>query len=206
MSEALATVLAQTESSEQETEITESAPAVEKPADDASATGDTATGENADESNDDSSSTTYADFALPEGVSLNEGLLEQVTPLFKELGLNQDQAQKLVDFQAQQVQASQQGQIEAFNQLKTDWIEQAKKDSEIGGDKFEETVGTAKQAISKFGNEGLTKLLNEFGIGNHPEVIRFMAKVGTLTKEDVPDSGGSVNNGNKDHVSVLYPK
>lgn len=46
--------------------------------------------------------------------------------------------------------------------------------------------------------------MNDYGIGNHPEVIRFMANVGKLTKEDVPDSGGNTGQGPRDHVSVLY--
>lgn len=168
---------------------------------------DKAEGENAD-GNDtkDSSLDAYADFTMPEGMTLNAEQLEAAKPLFKDLGLNQEQAQKLVDFQAQQVQASQQGQMDAFNQLKTDWVEQAKQDAEIGGDKFDETVGIAKEAIAKFGNEGLTKLLNDFGMGNHPEVIRFMAKVGRLTREDNPDAGGSPPGKPNDHVSVLYPQ
>jgi hypothetical protein len=171
------------------------APAADK-ADDGAETDDTK----------DSSLEAYADFTLPEGMTLNEGLLDQAAPLFKELGLNQEQAQKLVDFQAQQVEASQQGQMDSFNQLKSDWVDQAKADPEIGGDKFDETVGVAKEAIAKFGNEGLSKLLNDFGMGNHPEVIRFMAKVGRLTKEDNPDDSGNPAGKPKDHVSVLYPE
>ena len=166
-----------------------------------------AEGDNAD-GNDttDSSLETYADFTLPEGVTLNEGLLEQAAPLFKELGLNQEQAQKLVDFQASQVEAGQQGQMDAFNQLKNDWVDQAKKDPEIGGEKFDENIGIAKEALTKFGSEGLTKLLNDFGMGNHPEMIRFMAKVGRLTKEDVPDDSGNPVGKPRDHVGILYPQ
>jgi hypothetical protein len=168
---------------------------------------DKADGDNAD-GNDtkDSSLEAYADFTLPEGMTLNDGLLEQAAPLFKELGLNQEQAQKLVDFQAAQVEAGQQGQMDAFNQLKNDWVDQAKKDPEIGGDKFDETIGIAKEAMTKFGSEGLTKLLNDFGMGNHPEMIRFMANVGKLTKEDSPGETGNPVGKPRDHVGVLYPE
>ena len=37
---------------------------------------------------------TYADFTLPEGVELDTALLTDAAPLFKELGLTQEQAQK----------------------------------------------------------------------------------------------------------------
>lgn len=166
----------------------------------------TDTSGNADESESNDSTQTYADFDLPKGLEMNAELLEQAIPVFQELGLSQEQAQKLVDIQAKHIEASQQGQQDAFNQLKLDWIEQAKNDKEIGGDKFDENVATAKDALSKFGNEGLTKLLNDFGIGNHPDVIRFMANIGRLTKEDNPDNSGQVVKGENDRVSVLYPK
>ena len=42
----------------------------------------------------------YADFSMPEGIQLDETMLAEALPVFKELELTQTQAQKLVDFQA----------------------------------------------------------------------------------------------------------
>ena len=148
---------------------------------------------------------TYAEFTMPEGMELDSAMLEEAMPLFKELNLTQEQAQKLVDFQSKQAQAGQQGQVDAFNQLKTDWLDQAKADKDIGGDKFNENVATARLALSKFGSEGLTKLMNDYGIGNNPEMIRFMYNVGKLMKEDVPDFGNAPKSSAKDRVDILYP-
>ena len=221
MSDAASIVLAQTESSDAAADdgsVDNPAVTPDQGSTDAVDTGDAGTVEgdagtdgdkganNAVEGGDHSaSSETYADFTVPEGIELDAQMLESAQPLFKELGLNQEQAQKLVDFQAAQVQASQTGQAEAFNQLKLDWQDQSKNDKEIGGDKFEQSVSDAREALGKFGTPELTKLLNDFGIGNHPEMIRFMAKVGTLTKEDVPGNSGSPANPEKDRVSILYP-
>jgi len=148
---------------------------------------------------------TYADFVMPEGVELDSALLTEATPLFKELGLNQDQAQKLVDFQAKQAKASSESNVDAFNQLMNDWQEQSKNDKEFGGDKFEENVGIARSAIDKFGTPELKQLLEEHGVGNHPEVIRFMVKVGKLTAEDVPGGTNTPPSKAQDRVSLLYP-
>lgn len=148
---------------------------------------------------------TYADFSLPEEMSLDESLMNEALPLFKELGLSQDQAQKLVDFQAKQVQASSQSQVDAFNQLMDEWREQSQNDSEFGGDKFEENVAVARAAIDKFGSPGLKQLLEEHGVGNHPEVIRFMVKVGKLTAEDVPGQGNHPVSKEQNVVDQLYP-
>lgn len=148
---------------------------------------------------------TYADFAMPEGVEVDSELLAEATPIFKELGLTQEQAQKLVDFQAKQVQASSQRNVDAFNQLMNDWQNQSENDKEFGGDKFDENIKIAQSAISKFGTPELKQLLEEHGVGNHPEVIRFMVKVGKLTAEDVPDGTQTAPSAAKDRVSTLYP-
>lgn len=163
-----------------------------------------ATGDDTDASSQ-TSPDAYADFVMPEGVELDSALLTEATPLFKELNLNQEQAQKLVDFQAKQAKASSESQVDTFNQLMNDWQEQSKNDKEFGGDKFEENVGIARSAIDKFGTPELKQLLEEHGVGNHPEVIRFMVKVGKLTAEDVPGGTTVAPSKAQDRVSLLYP-
>lgn len=146
----------------------------------------------------------YADFSVPEGVTIDNALLEKVTPVFKELGLSQEQAQKLVDFQSDQVQAMADSQVEAFNQMVGEWAEQSKNDSEFGGDKFDESIAVAKAAIEKFGTPELRELLETHGLGNHPEMIRFMMRVGKLTQEDQPGTSGGQPSEKKDRIELLY--
>lgn len=175
---------------------------------DAAAEGAADTGEAVDGSDAEGSQTppeVYADFELPEGIQLDEALMTDALPLFKELGLTQDAAQKLVDFQAARVQADVQKQVDAFDQLKTDWREQSVNDKEFGGDKFDENVKLAQSAVNKFGTPELKQLMEDYGVGNHPEMLRFMVKVGKLTAEDVPGSTGSAGQAPKDVVSTLYP-
>ena len=149
---------------------------------------------------------TYADFAMPEGVEPDTAMIDLVSPIFKELGLTQDQAQKLVDFQAAQNKTGAENQVEAFNQMMTQWQTDSRSDNEIGGDKFDENVAIARTAVDKFGTPELKQLLTDHGVGNHPEMIRFMFRVGKLTREDVPGEGTNApGNTPADRVSILYP-
>lgn len=154
---------------------------------------------------DQTSADTYADFAIPEGLTLDESLLAEATPVFKELGLDQEQAQKLVDIYAKQVEASFQKQVDDFNQISDDWLNQAKSDSEFGGDMFEENIKLARNAVDKFGTPELQKLMDDYKIGNNPEVIRFMVRVGETLKEDVPGATGARTQDKKDRAEILYP-
>lgn len=46
------------------------------------------------------------------------------------------------------------------------------------GNAYDEKVGLARRAVRAFGSEELTGLLDESGLGNHPEMIRAFAKIG----------------------------
>jgi hypothetical protein len=147
----------------------------------------------------------YGAFSAPEGLTLDQPLLDSVTPLFKEFGLDQSQAQKLIDFQFKQNELMESAKEDSFNTLMDTWKEQSRNDKDFGGDKFEENVGVARKAIDQFGTPELKELLDSHGVGNHPEVIRFMVKVGHFTSEDVPGNSSPAITSAKNRVSLLYP-
>lgn len=191
------------------TVLTDGAPGVETNSDAAAdqAAADDGAGSDSGEQAGDGQQTppeAYADFDLPEGLTVDMSALEKATPMFKELGLTQEQAQKVVSFYAEQVQAGEQGRTDAFNQLMDDWRNQSVNDKEFGGEKFEQNIGIARTALDKFGTPELKTLLEEHGVGNHPEVIRMLVKVGKLTQEDVP-GGGNAAGKQLSRDQILYP-
>ena len=108
------------------------------------------------------------------------------------MGLTQGQAQKLADkfIAAQQARATKQS--ETWSGTVAGWIDQAKADTEIGGQKWDASVKHAQAAITRLGTPGLKEYLEASGGGNHPELIRFAARAGALIAEDNPPSGGAV--------------
>jgi hypothetical protein len=160
--------------------------------------GDESGGDNAgDKPNDGSDksdndqSVGYSDFDFPEGMEINQELLNDVTPIMQEAGLTQEQAQKMVSAYASHVEGQNQGQIEAHNAQVKQWGEELKADKEIGGDNYEENMAVARQAVEKFGSEEFVKFLDQTGLGNHPEMGRLLVKVGKLTQEDSPGNSGA---------------
>ncbi|NMM70778.1 peptidase [Serratia marcescens] len=140
------------------------------------------------------------EFTPPEGQELDANALAVFEPIAKELGLSQEQAQKLVDIYPQ----IQQQQAESWSKQVADWGEQVKADKEIGGDKFNASVGAAQRALDQFGNPELREYLNASGLGNHPALVRFCAKVGKAMAEDtfvVPNQGGQ-----RSAADILYGK
>ncbi|MCC6863269.1 MAG: hypothetical protein IT544_00470 [Rhodobacteraceae bacterium] len=143
---------------------------------------------------------------MPEGVEVDQALLDAVSPDFKELGLTQKQAQTLADkFIAAQTKKGEEAQA-SWSKTLTDWVDQAKADPEIGGANWDGTVKVATQLVGRFGNEAFCEYLNASGAGNHPEMIRFMAKVGAVIGEDRP--ANPANPGKtvaRDTAAILYP-
>lgn len=132
---------------------------------------------------------TYEAFTLPEGVQLDEAAVAKVTPIFKDLGLTQEQAQKLVSQYADlQAEAAKQ-QLAGFNQTKKDWAAAIKADPEYGGDKLTQTLGAAKAVLNKFGDATLRSDLKEWGWANHPGLIRLLASVNAHLSEDTLVNG-----------------
>lgn len=143
---------------------------------------------------------------MPEGVEVDQELLDELGPEFKELGLTTKQAQKLADKFIAKQQARAKSQGENWAETVSGWVDTAKSDPEIGGAKWDGTVKVASGVVNRFGTPELKEYLNASGGGNHPEMIRFMAKVGALIGEDNPaiseNPGGKVK---QDTASILYP-
>lgn len=125
------------------------------------------------------------DFKLPEGVTLDEGLLGDVTPVFKELGISQEGAQKLADAYlknlSKQSEAQSERTMSAYKEVVEGWKADTKK--ELGAD-ADKSLSFAAKAINKFGNDKLREMMNETGVGNHPELVKFFIAVGKSVSED----------------------
>lgn len=146
----------------------------------------------------------YTDFSVPEGVELDQSLLDSFKPLAKELGLKQEQAQKLVDLHTQVAQKNAEAQTANWEKLQDSWIEATQNDQEFGGEKLEENVAVARKALDAFGNDALKEFMDYSGAGNHPEVIRFLFKVGQAIGDDQIHVGSGAH-GAQDPAKVLFP-
>ena len=148
---------------------------------------------------------------LPEGAFVDEKLFNGFKSLAKEMNLTSEQAQKLMDLQFETSAAAAKAADDAYGKMKSDWQKQAKEDKEFGGPKFDASVKQARAAIAKFGTPEFKKFLNEFGVGDHPELIRFMVKVGSMLREDKVSSttsaGKAASSGpsEEDILRARYP-
>jgi hypothetical protein len=121
---------------------------------------------------------------LPEGIKVDDTLFSEFKTVAKELGLDSAKAQRLLDLQVRTAQDFDKKVDAAWEQTRTEWVEKAKSDKEFGGANYDASIKSARLAVNKFGGAEFKKFLNDFGIGDHPELIRFMAHVGKAFGED----------------------
>ncbi len=145
---------------------------------------------------------TYESFKLPEGFTLGEKGLGDFTGILGELELakgdhakTQELGQKLVDSHYSALQTTLKAQTEfylkTFEKQKSDWKEAFVKDQEIGGNRQETTLAAAKEFINTHGGtvaqqQEFIDLMNSSGIGNHPAMIRMLAKANIALREGHP--------------------
>lgn len=122
-----------------------------------------------------------ADYEItaPDGFEVDDELRSAFTPVARELNLSSKGAQKLVELKAKDIQLQTERWGNHLNELRS----QAQADPEIGGAKYNDSVAAGRRVISKFGTPGLRKLMNDYGVGAHPEMIRFMRKIDSAMGE-----------------------
>lgn len=146
----------------------------------------------------------YEEFTAPEGVELDAEVLDEFKGLAKDLNLPQDKAQQVIDLGSKMMLKFAEQQQSVVAEARTVWANEAKADKELGGEKFNENLAVAKEALKAFGTPELTQLLNESGLGNHPEVLRMFYRAGKAISEDSILSGSS-GNATVDPAKRMYP-
>jgi len=141
-------------------------------------------------------------FKQQEGVEIDDAVVSAYSEVAKELNLSQDNAQKMLDTMASSMAERQAEQIAAVHEA---WASDTKADKELGGEKLNENLAVAKKAMDAFGTPELTTLLNETGIGNHPEIIRAFYRAGMKISEDTFVNGDSNPQSDKPMAERMYP-
>lgn len=148
---------------------------------------------------------TYEDFSFPEGYEVNQEALGDFAAFAKERNMTQDTAQEILDYYTKNVDAMQAGQAEAWDNTRKQWVDSAKKDEEFGGQQFDENMKHVATAMKQFGSPELRDLLNETGLGDSPDMIRFFYRVGKLAGEGDFHTGTGGSAGERDAARTLYP-
>lgn len=144
----------------------------------------------------------YEPFKLGEDVTLDPETVEAYSKTAKELGLTQEQAQKVLDSVSPSIQSKLRADLVASSKK---WREQSQKDPEIGGADFQAKMSVAVAAYQKVASPELHELLKCSGLGNHPEVIRMFYRVGKMISQDHGVTGSGPREAERKRYASWYP-
>ncbi len=153
-------------------------------------------------------SSAEVEISIPEGLVADEKVLGEFKALAKEVGMSSEAASKMVEWQLRREQAYLQELDAEQVQQKEAWVKELKGDKEFGGDKYEHTLHDAKAALLKFGGADAATVFREFGLAEHPTLIKMFANIGQAIKEDNSATDGAPTGGEPSRQQVLasmYP-
>jgi hypothetical protein len=138
------------------------------------------------------------EFKVPEGtegMEIDENMVNEFTPTFKELGLTQEQAQKLVDKYAplvkQQAEAQTKEALDFHENQKNEWKQESMK---ALGTNAKTELSHVARLINTFADKEDAQLVREMfelsGLGNYLPMIRLLSKAG---KKLAPDKMAETN-------------
>jgi hypothetical protein len=144
------------------------------------------------------------DLKIPEGSLLEASAVEKIAAYAKEQGLSQKQAEALLERENQAVADFAQGQTKQLEQKREEWLKTAQVDPEFGGTEFPKNVEIAKRVINRFGSDSFKAALNESGLGNHPELVRFCWRLGKAMTDDELIVPGAQGSGKRPIEEIFY--
>lgn len=147
----------------------------------------------------------YEDFTLPEGWQMVPERLENFVKEAKDLNLSQTSAQKILDMHVEAMKLESQRQNELWENTRDQWRTSSKSDKEFGGVNLEKNLGLVTKALERFGTPELLELADSYGMGDHPEFLRLLYRVGKAMGEDSMHNGIGGAAGVKDPAKVLFP-
>lgn len=149
----------------------------------------------------------YSDFTLPEGFEANETVMTEAQTLFKELGLPQASAQKVVDLYTKVSMDASDAPFNLWMETQKKWKDEIKADPEIGG-KLDEVRSSVARVIDGLG-EKLSKPFREAmdytGAGNNPAFIRAMYALAQKLSEGSHVAGKPAGGAKPSAAQALYP-
>lgn len=142
-------------------------------------------------------------FEFGEDSQIDEAMLGGFREIAHQLGITQEQAQKLAGFYEAQIKGMNATALEARTkqvvETEQGWLKEIK-----GMPDFEGRKAAAGRAMEQFGNPELVELLNNTRLGSHPTIFKFVAEVGKALGEPgfVRSKDGA---GERSLAERLYP-
>lgn len=131
-------------------------------------------------------------------------LIDEFRRFAFEQNMSLENARLMAQFYEKYVLGQSKKQSQEQEELLKSMQKACEEDSEFGGMKFLDNMRYARAAVLRFDDGSLAKILNDTGFGSHPEVVRFMYRVGkALAEKEMPKAKESPEE--RSAAELFYP-
>ena len=119
-----------------------------------------------------------------------ESLAPEVEKEFREYAASKKLSQEDIDKLTGMQRAVQKAAAQRLADNVEKWGGELRADKEVGGPLFKENMAAARLAVKNFFPASLRPVLNQTGLGQYPDFVRGMVRIGKLMKETGTMPGG----------------
>lgn len=143
---------------------------------------------------------------LPEGFEVDAPVMDEFLGIMNNRDLTPaQQAQALVELQSKTVQAASEKVSALWEAKQTEWQDEVRADTEVGGAKLEGVLGGISTLLNTHGTPELRQVFSETGAGNNIHMVKFMHKIAGLLNEPSPAPGSVPEGGPASVAHRLFP-
>ncbi|KEJ93332.1 hypothetical protein [Synergistes jonesii] len=149
------------------------------------------------------------ELTMPEGWTLDEEGLAELTPIMRGLKATNEQAQAVADLYIKRLSAAREAQLEADRVQLAAWEKEIREDPEIGGAELKENLATVSRVLAKYAGPEFVAYLDRSNLGNYPPFVKAMVKMAKDLSDDrfIPGGrGGSGGDPVKEAAELIYGK
>jgi hypothetical protein len=136
----------------------------------------------------------------PEGMEVDTAALEMAEPVFRQLGLTNDQAQELVKLDFERAKAEADKAIE----LRKTNLAAIKADKELGGNAYKTTLSNSKRVVGEFFDQALVDKLVLYGLDVDPDMVRAVNRIAKRFGEDTASGRDHSRTSEKTDEEIMY--
>lgn len=142
-------------------------------------------------------------YESPEGLELDASTFESFGTIAKEAGLTQAQVNAIAKFDVERMAKLPDMLREYADAQMQEGLKQMA--SELGKEKYDTSLRLANNTLKQFADESIGKWLQDSGMGNSPQLVKLLAKIGERLAEDSPTTANLQGNKSKTPEQTMYP-
>lgn len=148
-------------------------------------------------------------YRLPADLEINREAFDGFRQIVNTHGLSKEAGQAVLDLALKASAAATAGYEGAFKDMRSEWVQTLRQDPEFAGsrgERWDKSLALARKAVAAFGTPALREMFDTLGVGDHPELVKFMAKIGAALGDDFQPASAESQESEPDEEAIIHSR